>query len=55
MPKNQPPNNHSNVIFIIERKPNNIESLNSYKTFLPLGKLFQGSNKTKKCYLVIKN
>ncbi len=55
MPKNQPTNNHTNVVYMIERTPNNIKSLNSYKTFLPLGKLFQGSNKTKKCYLVIKN
>ena len=55
MPKNQAPNSHSNVVYMIERTSNNIESLNSYKTFLPLGKLFQGSNKTRKCYLVIKN
>ena len=55
MPKNQTPNNHNNVVYIIESKSTNIASLNSYKTFLPLGKLFQRSNKTRKCYLVIKN
>ncbi len=55
MPKNQRPNNHSNVVYIIESKSTNIASFNSYKTFLPLGKLFQGANKTRKCYLVIKN
>ena len=55
MPKNQTQNNHSNIVYMIERKSNNIESLNGYKTFLPLGKLFQGANKTRKCYLVIKN
>ena len=46
MPKNQTTNKHSNVVYMIERNANNIESLNSYKTLLPLGKLFQSSNKS---------
>ena len=37
MPKNQTPNNHSNVVYIIESKSTNIASLNSYKNILTTG------------------